>query len=491
MFVTFLAILAVLSLVIHLLSEGVGPPARWSSSQKSKPFAKCPSQSDWLGSLDIAFPINYARRDIVIMPGKTTGRSSLTRVEGPLLPELELLDLSKASRVELKNCKDALFLEMPGSEPPTDASHIMFGISTTLKHLDQSIPQLLRWLPNTKAQLFVIAVTSASFGHTQGTVFATATEKEALQSKMRHLGMDVTIVDPLERNDTFAERQFSLVKLLHSQAGEDIRWISLIDEDTFIPSMPALNAMLGKYDAQQQYYIGALSENWTAVAQHGLMASAGAGIFISRPLSQILFDHYETCKHSSSSNAGDIRIMECVYQFTTTKLTNERRLHQVDVLGDLSGFFESGPSLLSLHHWKPRNSTSGGGPVPMMHTVADVCKDCFLQRWQFGPDTILANGFSISYYPKGHLKKVNLDLIEETWDPMPPIDFSVSRITDHSFGQSRPKLRLDEEKVQFRLLASAAVDGGVRQAYYHPGLDGDMDSLLELFWSVGESSHAV
>ena len=482
-----LSVLAAVSFITHFSSEGAGSTAQWIPGLKSKLIGQCPDTDklEWLNSLNIAYPIKYAHRDIVVNPQEGVKRESLTKVNERLLPEFETLDLSKDSSVKLKNCKDPLILDVQrDSDQAADASHIMFGISTTLKRLDQSIPQLLRWLPNTQARLFVIVVISEDFDDIEKTVFATTAEKDALQSKMRDLGMDVTIIDPLEKKDVFSEKYFSLVKLMYSQANDKTQWISAIDDDTFIPSMPALVAMLGKYDAKEQYYVGSLSENWSAVTRYGLMAFGGAGIFISRPLGQILHDNYGTCKHTSGSSAGDIRIMECIYQFTSTKLTNERELHQIDVWGDLSGIFESGRSLLSIHHWKPGETGQGGWPLPMMHTITDVCKGCFLRRWQFGTDTILSNGFSISFYPKGGLKNMNADMMEDTWDPTPPVEFSVNRGTDHSFGPTRPKLVLDDEKIQYRLIASAAVDGGVRQAYHHAGTDGDIDSIIELFWTA-------
>ncbi len=51
-----------------------------------------------------------------------------------------------------------------------------------------------------------------------------------------------------------------------------------------------------------------------------------------------------------------------------------------------------------------------------------------------------------------------------------------------------PKLTtvvLNEQKIQHRLISSVAVEGGVRQSYYHRGVDGDADTLLELFWMNG------
>ncbi|XMA10916.1 hypothetical protein WAI453_003707 [Rhynchosporium graminicola] len=38
-----------------------------------------------------------------------------------------------------------------------------------------------------------------------------------------------------------------------------------------------------------------------------------------------------------------------------------------------------------------------------MHHAAEICDSCFLQRWQFGRDTVLSNGSSIAHYPDGHL----------------------------------------------------------------------------------------
>ena len=476
---------ATLSFIIHLSSTGGDPAAQWISKLKSKPVGACSDSLGWVSSLNIAYPIRYAQRDVVVQPTGDLGRTSLTKLDEKLFPEFQTIDLAMDPKVELRNCKDPIILDVPiYYKQPADASHIIFGISTTLKRLEQSIPQLLRWLPNTQARLFVIVVISEDFGDIEKTVFATLAEKEALQIKMRGLHMDVTIVDPLEKRDSFSEKYFSLVKLLYSKADEKTLWLSTIDDDTFIPSISALVAILDKYDPNEQYYVGALSENWSAVTRYGLMAFGGAGVFISRPLGQILHDNYDMCKETSGSSAGDIRIMECIYQFTTIKLTNERDLHQIDVWGDISGIFESGRFPLSLHHWKPGETGEGGWPVPVMHTIADVCKECFLQRWQFDTDTILANGFSISFYPKSGLKKIDLGMMEETWDSTPPVEFSVNHGTEHSLGPTRPKLLLDKQKIQFRLIASAAVDGGVRQAYYHVGNDGDMDSLLELFWTV-------
>ncbi len=307
-----------------------------------------------------------------------------------------------------------------------------------------------------------------------------------LQARMRGLGMDVILVEPLELQDSFSMKYFSLIKIMYGSRNEKTKWISLLDDDTFFPSMPALVTMLAKYNTTQEYYVGALSEIWWAVAHYGMMGFGGAGIFLSIALAEMMNKGYKNCTEASHTTAGDIRIMECVYLLTETKLTYERDLHQVDIHTDLSGIFESGRIPLSLHHWKAGAASLSGYNLPMMHLVADICGDCFLQRWQFGSEMVLTNGYSLALYPKGGLKGTDMEKMEETWDEVPPVENSFNRGTDHSLAPTRRKMILEKEKIQYVLIDSAVIEGGVRQSYLHPGLDNDIDSLLELFWKEGK-----
>jgi len=47
---------------------------------------------------------------------------------------------------------------------------------------------------------------------------------------------------------------------------------------------------------------------------------------------------------------------------------------------------------------------------------------------------------------------------------------------------------LEEEKVQYRLMDSVVIDGAVRQTYLHPGVEGDIDTVLELVWVPGKKA---
>ncbi|KAL9627678.1 MAG: hypothetical protein Q9164_007528 [Protoblastenia rupestris] len=240
-----------------------------------------------------------------------------------------------------------------------------------------------------------------------------------------------------------------------------------------------------------------MSEEWWSVGRYSLMGFGGAGIFLSLPLLELLDADYKACMKESSSTAGDMRVFECISWHTDVRLTHIKGLHQIDLHGDRSGLFESGREILSLHHWKEgwwdegNLGTDRGGhwtwfPMDTMHLVADICDTCFLQRWQFDNDTILANGYSVSSYPTGALTKFRehqgLDKTENTWLLAGQIEGSINKGFDHYVGPTRPMLKLEEEKVQYRFLDAVVVNGGVRQYYHHFGLNGELDTVVELFW---------
>ena len=78
---------------------------------------------------------------------------------------------------------------------------------------------------------------------------------------------------------------------------------------------------------------------------------------------------------------------------------------------------------------------------------------------------------------------INLYQIESTFffHEVPPE--SVNKGIDHYIGPGRPMLELEKDKIQYRFLDAIAVDGGVRQFYIHLGVDGDLSTLYEIFWT--------
>lgn len=475
-------------LVAHLYNTRGAPSSDWIPPEikdhlpaqlVSKPSpatqdVSCSTRIDWLDRTDRPSPFNYARRDIIVRADPGTKRTLMTAIEEPLFPVLQAVDLSANSSFDLHHCMEPLVLKVPPySKDPPDASNLMFGIQTTMGRLDDTIEALVRWLPRTGAKLYVIV---------KETEDADADEKamKDLQAKMRAQNLDATLVPPF-KGDVFSERYFSLIKILYDNRNDKTEWIALIDDDTFFPSMHSLLDMLSERDVTEQHYIGALSEDWWSVVTYGFMGFGGAGVFLSVSLAEAIDRNYDKCKSSTGTTAGDIRVKECIYASTNTKLTHIPELHQVDFHGDKSGYYESGHQPLSLHHWKDWSTDGKDFLLAKMHLISDICGDCFMQRWQFGDDTVLSNGFSIAKYPNGKLKTLDMNKMEATWDPGAQVEGSNNRGFDHSLGPARPKLK-PSQKVQYMLFQASAIDGGVRQTYLHDGADGEPDTVLDLFW---------
>lgn len=448
--------------------------------EKSRQEDPCRQRLGRLKDLNVKFPVRYARRDIIIKPQFGAHRPSVTNIDGPLFPKVQIVDPGKDPILE--HCMPPLSIVVsPFPERETvDASNVLFGMSTLLSRLEESVPFLERWLAHTDARLFVIVVNSEEDRNPD------KKKMSELQSHMRDLGIKATLIEPLDKNDGMAVRYFSLVKFLYSKRDKHTQWIGIVDDDTFFPSMHALIDMLGNYNPQQHQYVGGISEEWWSVVLYGLMAFGGAGLFMSMPTAALIDSNYKSCIEQSSSSAGDMRIVECIQWHSQVRLTPIPALHQVDMGGDLSGIYESGWRPLSLHHWKAdwwdEKRQDHWFPLDVMHLVADVCGECFLQRWQFGGDTVLSNGFSIATYPDGITREA-LKKPEHTWLGPRHVPDTFNPGYVHSIGTIREPLKLEEEKIQYMFLDAEAVDGGVRQFYVHKGLGEDMDTLVELFWS--------
>lgn len=143
----------------------------------------------------------------------------------------------------------------------------------------------------------------------------------------------------------------------------------------------------------------------------------------------------------------------------------------------MSGFFESGVQPLNLHHWKSWYHE----PVVKMAAAAKFCGDCFLQRWQFGTDTLLSNGYSIVVYPPGSLANIDLDRTEQTWnniygDVNPEYDFTIGPLRDRmGEGEKKSYTLVDTEISNHGVMKQLYIWKGNREA-------GGLDEVVELIW---------
>ncbi|KAF4633979.1 hypothetical protein G7Y89_g4125 [Cudoniella acicularis] len=453
----------------------------------------------WIDSYSLNYPIKYARRDIIATPSANSKRPSVTIVDEPLFKDFSTIkNISQPQNIHFDHCLPPLALEVPHvAMPPADASNMIFGLQTTMGRLKDTVKPLARWLPHTNARLYAIVIENEETA-------ADDKEMATLENEFHSMGMNVTIIHPVRATDSFPQRYFSLVNIMYEARDHKIEWVVCIDDDTLFPSMDNLLEMLSRHDSSKPQYIGSLSEDWWAVNHYGFMGFGGAGIILSTPLAKTIHEHNDDCKEHLRMSAGDISVMDCIYQFSDTKLTHITALHQVDMLGDKAGFYEGGREYLSLHHWK--NDPDLHMDMDKAHMVADICDSCFLQRWQFPNEYLLVNGFSITHYPQGHLsgkkpggvlgtgvggkvEKINLDQMEETW-----AQISVT----HSLAPLREKM-LPEQKVGYRLLDSIYLDGlpgqrtrGVKQIYVKKGGEGEGDTVIALNWHIkAEDSKAT
>lgn len=238
-------------------------------------LASCPQQLDWLEELDgvedLRWPLKYTRRDIIVRSTPWVEHQSLRKSSNALLPSFQELDSPYDQRLQTANCLPPLTLDVPVTSKP-DASHILFGGASNLARIEESIPFYERWLAYTGARMIISVVGP------DDTMPDPAHMKD-LQMRMRSQGMAVTLIPPLQPKTSFVHRYFSLVKTMYESVDEKTKWLGFVDDDTFIVSMNALVQMLAKHNAEEQHYLGVLSEEWWTVAAYGLV---GMGKWFSR-----------------------------------------------------------------------------------------------------------------------------------------------------------------------------------------------------------------
>ncbi|XP_031130097.1 uncharacterized protein LOC116031888 isoform X2 [Ipomoea triloba] len=133
---------------------------------------------------------------------------------------------------------------------------------------------------------------------------------------------------------------------------ENVRWFVMGDDDTvFITDN--LVRVLNKYDHNQFYYIGSLSESHLQNIYFSYsMAYGGGGFAISYPLAKALEKMQDRCIQRYPGLYGsDDRMQACMAELGIP-LTKEVGFHQFDVYGNLFGLLSAHPvaPLVSLHH---------------------------------------------------------------------------------------------------------------------------------------------
>lgn len=421
--------------------------------------------------LGLSDNIVYSRRCVKAAPEPHHDRYSVANISRPLITHTTSVDLASCSHAEFIPC-DHLTLQVPSAYPQKTYDHIVFGVASNYNRLNDSLAPFAHWLAGTSAHL--VGVVSDAEDPTQ------SFDLSALEDAYKARGISATFLAPIVKKKKPEDPEiaveihhFMLIRNLLNATTAKTKWIGILDDDTFFPSLYPLDEQLETYDHTKSLWLGALSDSFGSVKAWGYMAFGGAGVFISQPLAKELDPHLEDCISEASTITGDGLLRDCIYTRTRTKLTLVPGLYQHDTHGDMSGFFESGVRPLSVHHWKSWYKV----PMPQMAAITRLCGDCFLARHRFSEDTLLANGYSITHYPDG-LDKIDLDKMEGTWrNPARP-DF------DFSFPPLRNRLSPAQKK-SYRLAdVEVTAKGAFRQIYVYRGNveKDEPDEVVELLW---------
>jgi hypothetical protein len=465
-FVTFFAIYTLL----FITNDGVNEYTRLAFHfPPTSPYYGAQNLT-YLEKYNLSSSFTFSRRliETKLVPGE---RKTLTYVNGSLFPEPQIFQLPNITKVVLTP-SEPVALEVPFTPAVADASILSFGIATTLERLNDSIPQLRHWLPDTGATLHVVVPPDP--------------KSKKLEADMRLLGMNVTITSS---DSKFAINYFSQVQNLYNLRTESTEWIALIDDDTFFPSIANLVNHLRSHDSSTMKIVAPMSDDFDQIKKHGLMPFGGGGIFLSTPMAAHLANPevFDKCLKTEKYE-GDQILAECINKHTSVRPIYDMDLHQMDLKGDVSGFFESGRRSLSLHHWRSWFDVD----MPAVALVSEICGDeGILMRWEFESDVVLSNGFSVVRYPGGIGVRYpngagggewNMEEMELTWD-------GDGERFMHSLGPLREKLKVEQEKISYAMVDTSRVFdkkgmfAAIKQTYLHRGVEGANDEVLELIWT--------
>ncbi|KHJ33609.1 putative glycosyltransferase family 31 protein [Erysiphe necator] len=495
--------------IIHVQYNNSAQIQRPSSSI---PSPALPSSSSFLSTRDCSLnrtrlqilqkqyglgdSIDYAKR-FIRFQRQDIARLSLTQINDNLFPQgFQKIDIQNPPLQP--TCAPPLIVPVSKSVMPdsVNASDFLFGISTTYSRIADPNLNPMRewahWLTDGKGNSNGAGLLLRLVG---------ASEKEIMdtQSVLTSMGIDAK-VQASDSSIPMAKRYLALLPFLYEDNSRPMRkWLVMCDDDTFFPSMNHLITRFLDYNHSEPLYIGTFSEDVNNIQRHGSQAFGGAGVFITIPLAFQIAQLYPICSTNEKieeSNTGwgpqgDILLRKCIYENTDIRLTMLRDLHQLDIIGDPSGFYESGISPLSLHHFKG-GMWHKANPYVGVQVTYSCGEDCFLQRFKTEDNFIISNGYSVAQYPLGI--NFNVNQMERTFNSAPDdngwnLDFMLDPGRASLLGTGR-KIAWDIKE------ATRESDGSVSQIYLRRADDvrwtnkhGDVvyqmanrDGIVELVW---------
>ena len=438
--------------------------------QQQQVITQCPTNVDWLrnGAYGLTDKVLFQRRRI-------TGKRTANLDRNIMQHEPEPIVGITPAEIDIQGCEgwaetNDIPITLNVSRPyhRVTHEHIILGVGTTFERLANSMQHFVHWMHDTDVRLVAVLIDAPSH----------INDLPGLEDAFAANGIELLINGPWNDQLGPNEHHFTILRNLLWYATPETKWVGIIDDDTFFPSLYPLTQELEKLDPSKYMYVGGLTENSFAIQKHGVMAYGGAGVFLSLPLARDLSPWVERCLEDTPVTQGDGLLQYCMDTHAPTEFTTIDGLHQIDVAGDASGFYEGGKNLISLHHWKSWHHA----PVLEMSKISDYCGDCFLQRWAVGNHTLFTNGYSLTVYDQD-LKDINLEQVEDTWGEKQLFEWSLGTMRDPITAK------------RFHLIDSTPVQNNkLRQVYVHRAKQGRepmtadekrklKDEVIELLWA--------
>ncbi|GJN90123.1 hypothetical protein Rhopal_003122-T1 [Rhodotorula paludigena] len=242
-------------------------------------------------------------------------------------------------------------------------------------------------------------------------------EKEEDVDNLRRVLRERQISCGIKRSsyERYEIRVLSMIREMRGYAdeiGARVDWFIINDDDTFWLDVRAIRRMLSKYNPAKQYL---------------------PGMLFSRALFSAMESIWSECRELyESAYGGDEMLTSCAARAAGVDkreiMTEERGLHQFDVLGDTTGVLQGGLPVLSMHHFL------GGGwahlhgystPLTDMEQIqrlrdaaAFLGGNNMFQRYVFGDGKwLVVLGYSVTYFEEP-LKPADLASMytqEHTW----------------------------------------------------------------------------
>lgn len=202
--------------------------------------------------------INYVMRTIRYITDAKE-RPMMTNTSQELFPNgWKKVNLDEVDRLPADTLEPLEIHVMKTPRPDEiDASELLFGVSTTYTRfndeIDGPVKEWVRWLTDGNG-------TSNGAGLVLQLHDTTNEQLAAAQKLLTGVGIDATVIHSDPSLD-MPGRYVDLVPILYSHPSRPTRkYLALIDDDTFFPSLGALMKELHSYDHKEENYIGTLTE---------------------------------------------------------------------------------------------------------------------------------------------------------------------------------------------------------------------------------------